>query len=90
MSRVFVLTNHKRGVGKSTCGTTIALGIAGVLRRAGAANARVLLIDTDSQCHVMLVTNVRNAYNAEDRLYAMLAADRPNAAQTMAKCIVPS
>jgi Mrp family chromosome partitioning ATPase len=31
MTRVFVLTNHKGGVGKSTSATTIALGLGGVL-----------------------------------------------------------
>jgi cellulose biosynthesis protein BcsQ len=59
MTRVFVLTNHKGGVGKSSSATNIALGIAGVLRRAGAANSRVLLIDTDSQGHATLVTTGR-------------------------------
>jgi septum formation inhibitor-activating ATPase MinD len=54
MTRVFVLTNHKGGVGKSTSATTIALGLAGVLRSAGASNSRVLLIDTDSQAHECL------------------------------------
>ena len=44
MTRVFVLTNHKGGVGKSTSATTIALGIAAVLRRAGAA------VGTDGPC----------------------------------------
>jgi hypothetical protein len=56
MTRVFVLTNHKGGGGKSTSATTIALGIAAVLRRAGAPNSRVLLIDTDSQGHATLIT----------------------------------
>jgi cellulose biosynthesis protein BcsQ len=55
MTRVFVFTNHKGGVGKSTSATHTALGIAGMLRRAGAPNARVLLIDTDSQAHATLV-----------------------------------
>ena len=90
MTRTFVLTNHKGGVGKSTSATTIALGIAGVLRRAGASNSRVLLIDTDSQGHATLVTTGRNDFGAEDSLYAVLAADRPNAAQVLSQCIVQS
>ena len=90
MTRVFVFTNHKGGVGKSTSATNTALGICGVLRRAGAPNARVLLIDTDSQGHATLVTTGRNDYGAEDSLYAVLSEDRQNAAQTMAKCIIPS
>lgn len=90
MTRTFVLTNHKGGVGKSTSATTIALGIAGVLRRAGASNSRVLLIDTDSQGHATLVTTGRNDFGAEDSLYAVLSADRPNAAQVLSQCIVQS
>jgi chromosome partitioning protein len=90
MARVFVLTNHKGGVGKSTSATNIALGIACVLRRAGASNSRVLLIDTDSQGHATLVTTGRNDYGADESLYAVLSADRANAAQQMASCIVPS
>lgn len=90
MTRVFVFTNHKGGVGKSTSATNIALGIAGVLRRAGAPNSRVLLIDTDIQGHATLVTTGRNDFGADDSLYTVLSADRQNAAQTMANCITPS
>jgi chromosome partitioning protein len=90
MTRSFAFTNHKGGVGKSTSATNIALGIAGVLRRAGAPNSPVLLIDTDSQAHAPLVTTGRNNYGADDSLYTVLMADRQNAAQTLAKCIVPS
>ena len=43
MTRVFVMTNHKGGVGKSTSATNIAFGMVQVLRQAGAANSRVLL-----------------------------------------------
>ena len=55
MTRVFVMTNHKGGVGKSTSATNIAFGMVRVLRQAGLANPRVLLIDTDSQGHASLV-----------------------------------
>jgi len=57
MTRAFVLTNHKGGVGKSTSATNIALGIAGLLRQVDAKNSRVLLIDTDSQSHVIVHNN---------------------------------
>lgn len=90
MTRTFVLTNHKGGVGKSTSATTVALGIAGVLRRAGASNSRVLLIDTDSQGHATLVTTGRNDFGADDSLYAVLSVDRPNVAQVLSQCIVQS
>jgi chromosome partitioning protein len=75
MTRAFVFTNHKGGVGKSTSATNTALGITGVLRRAGAPNCRVLLIDTDSQAHATLVTTGRKDYGADDSLYTVLMAD---------------
>jgi chromosome partitioning protein len=90
MTRVFVLTNHKGGVGKSTSATTIALGLAGVLRQAGASNSRVLLIDTDSQGHASLVTTGQNNYSANNSLYSVLMADRATAPQVLANCIVQS
>jgi chromosome partitioning protein len=90
MTRVFVLTNHKGGVGKSTSATNIALGITAVLHHAGAPNSRVLLIDTDSQGHATLVTTSRNDYGADNSLYTVLMADRPSAPQVLGNCIVPS
>lgn len=90
MTRVFVLTNHKGGVGKTTSATNIALGITGVLRQTGAPNSRVLLVDTDRQGHATLVTTGRNDYGADDSLYAVLMADRQAAPQVLANCIVPS
>jgi chromosome partitioning protein len=87
---VFVLTNHKGGVGKSTSATTIALGIAAVLRRAQAANPRVLLIDTDSQGHATLVTTGSKDYGVDNSLYTVLMAERSVNAQVLAKCIVSS
>jgi len=90
MTRVFVFTNHKGGVGKSISATNTALGIAGMLRRAGAPNSRVLLIDTDSQAHATLVTTGTKDYGADNSLYTVLMADRQNAAQTMLNCIVQS
>lgn len=76
MTRIFALTNHKGGVGKSTSATNIAFGLAGLLRRAGAANHRVLLIDTDSQAHATLVTTGHNEFGADDSLYAVLTVCR--------------
>ena len=90
MTRVFVLTNHKGGVGKSTTATNLAFGLVHILRQMKAANSRVLLIDTDSQAHATLVTTGRNDYGTEDSLYSVLTADRPEAAQTLANCIVAS
>lgn len=90
MTRIFVLTNHKGGVGKSTSATTIALGIAGVLRSRGADNARVLLIDTDSQVHATLITTGTRDYGADNSLYTVLMADRQIAPQVLANTIVQS
>jgi chromosome partitioning protein len=90
MTHVFVFTNHKGGVGKSTSATNAALGIISVLRRAGAKNHRVLLIDTDSQGHATLVTTGTKDYGADNSLYTVLMAERQIAAQTLANCIVQS
>jgi chromosome partitioning protein len=90
MTRSFVFTNHKGGVGKSTSATNIALGMVNVLRRAGSPNPRVLIIDTDSQGHASLVTTGRKDYGADDSLYTVLMADRANAPQTLMNCIVQS
>jgi chromosome partitioning protein len=90
MTRAFVFTNHKGGVGKSTSATNIALGMVNVLRRANASNCRVLIIDTDSQGHASLVTTGRKDYGADDSLYTVLMADRANAPQTLLNCIVQS
>ncbi len=62
MTRAFVFTNHKGGVGKSGSATNTALGIVNALRRANAPHPRVLIIDTDSQAHASLVTTGRKAY----------------------------
>jgi chromosome partitioning protein len=90
MPRVFVFTNHKGGVGKSTSATNIAFGIVNLLRRANASNPRVLIIDTDSQGHASLVTTGRKDYGADDSLYTVLMAERQNAPQTLMNCIVQS
>ena len=75
MSRTYVFTNHKGGVGKSTSATNIAFGISAMLRNAGASNPRVLLIDTDSQAHATLVTTGRNDFDESNSLYTVLMAD---------------
>ena len=90
MTRVYVFTNHKGCVGKSTSATNVALGLTGILRQAGASNCRVLLIDTDSQAHATLVTTGRKDYGADDSLYTVLMAARQNAPQTLMNCIVQS
>ncbi|MDX2138675.1 MAG: AAA family ATPase [Chloroflexota bacterium] len=90
MTHVLALTNHKGGVGKSTSATNIAFGICRVLRKLGAPNHRILLIDTDSQGHATLVTTGQNEFGADNSLYSVLMVDRQSAPQVMADCIVQS
>ena len=90
MTRVYVLTNHKGGVGKSTSATNIALGMSAMLKHAGASNARVLLIDTDSQAHATLVTTGHKDYDEHNSLYTVLMADRQKATQMLSECVVQS
>ena len=90
MTRIFVFTNHKGGVGKSTSATNIALGITAMLRRTSMPNCRVLLIDTDSQAHASLVTTGKKDYGADNSLYTVLMADRHNAPQALLNCVVQS
>jgi chromosome partitioning protein len=90
MSHIFVLTNHKGGVGKSTSATNLAHGILMVMEKAGVKQPRVLLIDTDSQGHTSLVTTGRNDYGQHDSLHSVLVADRQNSYQVLLNCCVPS
>ncbi len=90
MTRVYVFTNHKGGIGKTTSATTVAFGMVQMLRYAKASNPRVLLIDTDSQSHATLVTTGRKDYGTNDSLYTVLMADRQNAPQVLRECIVAS
>src|SRR5258707_6830110 len=90
MTRVFVMTNHKGGIGKSTSATNVAFGLVRVLKQAGASNPRVLLIDTDSQGHASLITTGRADYGRDDSLYTVLTAERKDAPSALTRCIVAS
>ncbi|KAB2903007.1 MAG: ParA family protein [Anaerolineae bacterium] len=90
MTHIFVLTNHKGGVGKSTSATNIAFGISRVLAQSNSRNCRVLLIDTDSQGHATLVTTGRNDFGRDDSLYSVITADKKDAPTTLVNCIVQS
>jgi chromosome partitioning protein len=89
MTRIFVMTNHKGGVGKSSSATNIAFGLVRVLRQVG-TNCRVLLIDTDSQAHATLLTTGRKDFGRDDSLYTVLTAERKDAATTFTNCVVQS
>ncbi|MCI0709642.1 MAG: ParA family protein [Chloroflexi bacterium] len=90
MSRIFVMTNHKGGTGKSTSATNVAFGLTQVLRQINAPKQRVLLIDTDSQSHATLVTTGQADYGREESLYTVLMAERQAAASVMMDCITVS
>src|SRR5690349_8554250 len=90
MTRVFVMTNHKGGVGKSTSATNIAFGMVQVLRQAGAPNTRVLLIDTDSQGHASLVTTGRRNFGRDASVSTLLMAERKEAAAVWTRCTTQS
>jgi chromosome partitioning protein len=90
MSHIFVMTNHKGGVGKSTTATNVAFGLVQMLKQAGAARHNVLLIDTDSQSHATLMTTGRKDFGRDDSLYTVITAERKNAVATLMNCVVPS
>lgn len=90
MTRVFVLTNHKGGVGKSTTATNLAYGLVQAFKLQHRQNSRVLLIDTDSQSHSTLVTTGRSDFGKDDSLYTVVMAERQEAFGLMTKCIVQS
>jgi chromosome partitioning protein len=87
---IYVLTNHKGGVGKSTSATNLAYGLLLMMQRAGLADARVLLIDTDSQGHSTLITTGRNNYGQHDSLHTVLVADRKRSYQAALDNCVPT
>ena len=90
MTHIFVITNHKGGVGKSTTATNVAFGLVQVLRQAGLERHQVLLIDTDSQGHASLVTTGRTDFGRDNSLYTVLLAERREAVGVLAHCVVPS
>jgi len=90
MSPVFVMTNHKGGVGKSTTATNTAFGLVQMLRQAKVERHHVLLIDTDSQSHATLMTTGRKDFGRDNSLYTVITAERKNAAATLMNCTIPS
>jgi len=74
---IFVFTNNKGGVGKSTSATNVAFGLTKMLRHSGITNPNVLLVDTDSQAHATLITTGRDDYGEMNSLHAVLTA-KPN------------
>jgi len=85
-----VLTNNKGGVGKTTTTTNFAYGLCQYLKQAGAANPRVLVVDTDSQSHATLTTTGTKDYNRHNSLSAVLTADRKEMVQVLSQVIVES
>lgn len=87
---VFVFTNNKGGVGKSTSATNVAFGILQTLRYAKVKDPRVLLIDTDGQAHATLLTTGRNDFNEHNSLHTVLMADQREIIPTFQRCLVQS
>lgn len=87
---VFVFTNNKGGVGKSTSATNVAFGLVQTLRYNGIKTPRVLLVDTDGQAHATLLTTGRNDFGEENSLHTVLMADRQDIIPTFQQCLVAS
>ena len=90
MTHIFVMTNHKGGVGKSTTATNVAFGLVQMLRQAGLERHQVLLIDTDSQSHATLMTTGRKDFGRDDSLYTVITAERKASVATLMNCTVTS
>ena len=87
---VFVLTNNKGGVGKSTSATNLAYGLIQTLRYAGLEQPRVLLIDTDGQAHSTLLTTGRKDFGERDSLHTVLMAQSRDLLDIYRQCLVQS
>src|SRR5574341_448017 len=85
-----VLTNNKGGVGKTTTTTNFAYGLCQSLKSAGAANPRVLIVDTDSQAHATLTATGTKDYTRHNSICAVLASERKETVEVLKNTIVES
>lgn len=77
MASVFVLTNNKGGVGKSTSVVNCAYGMTLALAQSNVPNKKVLIIDTDGQGHTtLLTTRSKPSDLGENSLGRVLMANR--------------
>jgi cellulose biosynthesis protein BcsQ len=90
MTPIYVFTNNKGGVGKSTSATNVAYGLVQTLRYGGIKHPRVLLVDTDGQAHATLLTTGRNDFGEKDSLHTVLMAQREDMLPTIQQCLVQS
>ena len=87
---IFVFTNNKGGVGKSTSAANVAFGITRTLRHMGVPTPRVLLVDTDGQAHATLITTGRKDFDEKNSLHAVLMADERELVATLHHSLVQS
>lgn len=92
MTPIFVLTNNKGGVGKSTSVVNIAYGLTLALQEVNAPNQKVLVVETDGQGHSTLLTTRSRPgdFGKENSLYEVLVAGRQDAAANLNEVIVQS
>ncbi len=90
MTPTIVLTNNKGGVGKTTTTINFAYGLCQSLTQAGAANPRVLIVDTDSQAHATLTATGTKSYTRHNSLCAVLGAERREMLEVIRRVIVAS
>lgn len=73
---IVTFANNKGGSAKTTTTTTVAHGSTLILENMKAANAKVLVVDTDSQAHSTLLMTGRKDYADEETLIGALHTQR--------------
>lgn len=89
---IVTFANNKGGSAKTTTTTTVAHGTTLILENMKAANAKVLVVDTDSQAHSTLLMTGRKDYADEETLIGALHTQRlgGDVKAALKKAIVPS
>ena len=90
MTPTIVLTNNKGGVGKTTTAINLAYALCQSMTSAGAPNARVLIVDTDSQAHATLTATGSKDYSRHESICSVLLADRSDTVEVLKRVIQES